>query len=105
MKISLNILNIILFGVLRPWLEINNSQDTFREKLNPSFRNEKETPEEFERELGESLKGHPFSATLAAIAGAFIGKKLLNKVTLTIIQKLVAIMLIIISLALGIGII
>ena len=45
------------------------------------------------------------SATLAAIAGAFIGKKILNKVTLTIIQKLVAIMLIIISLALGIGII
>jgi uncharacterized protein len=45
------------------------------------------------------------SATLAAIAGAFIGKKLLNKVTLNIIQKLVAIMLIIISLALGLGII
>jgi uncharacterized protein len=45
------------------------------------------------------------SATLAAIAGAFIGKKLLKKVTLSIIQKLVAIMLIIISLALGLGLI
>ncbi|HAM97720.1 MAG TPA: hypothetical protein DCQ26_03845 [Marinilabiliales bacterium] len=45
------------------------------------------------------------SATLAAIAGAFIGSKLLKKVTLTFIQKLVAIMLIIISLALGIGLI
>src|SRR3989339_222393 len=45
------------------------------------------------------------SATLAAIAGAFIGSKLLKKLTLTFIQKLVAIMLIIISLALGIGLI
>jgi hypothetical protein len=45
------------------------------------------------------------SATLAAIAGAFIGSKLLKKITLNVIQKLVAIMLIIISLALGIGLI
>ena len=45
------------------------------------------------------------SATLAAIAGAFIGSKLLKKVTLTFIQKLVAFMLIIISLALGFGLI
>ncbi len=45
------------------------------------------------------------SATLAAIAGAFTGKKLLKKVTLNFIQKLVAIMLILISLALGLGII
>jgi len=45
------------------------------------------------------------SATLAAIAGAFIGSNLLKKVTLTFIQKLVAVMLVIISLALGFGLI
>lgn len=45
------------------------------------------------------------SATLAGIAGAFIGNKLLKKVTLKFIQTLVAIMLIIISLALGAGLI
>ncbi len=45
------------------------------------------------------------SATLAAIAGAYIGRKLLNKVTLRFIQVLVAIMLIMISIALGAGII
>ena len=44
-------------------------------------------------------------ATLAAIAGAFIGNKLLKKVTLKFIQKLVAVMLIIVSLALGSGLI
>ena len=45
------------------------------------------------------------SATIAAIAGALIGSKLLKKVTLRFIQVLVAIMLIVISLALGVGII
>ena len=45
------------------------------------------------------------AATLVAIAGAFIGKKLLKKITLTFIQKLVAAMLIVISLALGFGLI
>ncbi len=45
------------------------------------------------------------SATLAAIVGAFIGKTLLKKVTLKSIQLLVGIMLIIISIALGLGII
>jgi len=45
------------------------------------------------------------SATLAALGGAFIGSKLLKKITLGFIQKLVAIMLILISLALGSGII
>lgn len=45
------------------------------------------------------------TATLAAIAGALIGKKLLKKVTLRSIQFIVAIMLIIISLALGLGMI
>ncbi len=44
-------------------------------------------------------------ATLAAIAGAFIGNKLLKKVTIKYIQILIAIMLIAISLALGAGII
>lgn len=45
------------------------------------------------------------SATLAGIAGSYIGNKLLKKVTLKFMQLLVAIMLIIISLALGAGII
>jgi uncharacterized protein len=44
-------------------------------------------------------------ATLAAIAGAYFGKKLLKKVTLRSIQLIVAIMLVLISLALGIGLI
>lgn len=44
-------------------------------------------------------------ATLAAIAGAFIGNKLLKKVTLKFIQKLVAVMLIMVSIALGSGLI
>ncbi|HCY76471.1 MAG TPA: hypothetical protein DHV28_11170 [Ignavibacteriales bacterium] len=44
-------------------------------------------------------------ATLAAIAGAFLGNKLLKKVTLKFIQILVAIMLILISIALGAGLI
>ncbi len=43
------------------------------------------------------------SATLAAIIGAYIGNKLLKKVTLRVLQVTVAIMLIIISLALGAG--
>jgi hypothetical protein len=45
------------------------------------------------------------SATLSAIIGAFIGHKLLKKVTLKFIQKFVAIFLILVSIALGIGII
>lgn len=45
------------------------------------------------------------AATLSAIIGAFIGKKLLKKVTLRSIQVLVAVMLILISLALGVGLI
>lgn len=44
-------------------------------------------------------------ATLAAIAGAYLGNKLLKKVTLRFLQVTVAIMLIIISLALGVGLI
>ncbi|MBP6231053.1 MAG: sulfite exporter TauE/SafE family protein [Paludibacteraceae bacterium] len=43
------------------------------------------------------------SASGAAIAGAIIGKKLLKKVTLRLIQLLVAAMLIILSVLLGIG--
>jgi uncharacterized membrane protein YfcA len=45
------------------------------------------------------------SATLAGIAGSYIGNKLLKKVTLKFIQILVAIMLVVISLALGAGLI
>lgn len=44
-------------------------------------------------------------ATLSAVLGAFIGNKLLKKVTLNFLQILVAIMLILISIALGSGII
>lgn len=43
------------------------------------------------------------SATLAAILGAYLGNKLLKKITLKFIQRLVAVMLILISLALGAG--
>ena len=42
-------------------------------------------------------------ATISAIVGAYYGNKLLKKVTLDFIQKLVAILLIAISLALGTG--
>src|SRR3989344_2431856 len=52
--------------------------------------------------LGENI-GLVTIATLAAIAGSFIGNKLLKKVTLKFIQVLVAIMLILISIALGAG--
>ena len=45
------------------------------------------------------------SATLAAITGAFIGSRLLKKITFRFIQVLVAIMLMLISVALGLGII
>jgi hypothetical protein len=45
------------------------------------------------------------SATLAAITGAFIGSKLLKKVTLRFVQILVAVLLILISIALGGGLI
>ncbi|HBZ26327.1 MAG: hypothetical protein A2X17_03470 [Bacteroidetes bacterium GWF2_41_61] len=45
------------------------------------------------------------TATLAAIAGAYIGNKLLKKVTLHSMQIIVAIMLILLSLALAAGII
>lgn len=44
-------------------------------------------------------------ATLAGIAGAYLGNKLLKKVTLRFLQVTIAIMLIIISLALGAGLI
>lgn len=52
--------------------------------------------------LGENI-GLVTIATLAAIAGSFIGNKLLKKVTLKFIQVVVAIMLILISVALGAG--
>lgn len=42
-------------------------------------------------------------ATLAAITGAYLGNQLLKKVTITFLQTSVALMLIIISLALGLG--
>jgi len=45
------------------------------------------------------------SATLAAMAGAFIGNKLLKKVTLKFVQTFVAIMLIVLSVALATGLV
>lgn len=45
------------------------------------------------------------AATLSAMTGAFIGNKLLKKITLRFIQVLVAVMLILISVALGTGLI
>lgn len=45
------------------------------------------------------------SATLAAIAGAYVGNIILKKITLKFIQITVALMLIVISLALGVGLI
>jgi len=43
------------------------------------------------------------SATLAAIAGAYIGNKLLKKVTLRFLQVIVAVMLLLLSVVLGAG--
>jgi len=43
------------------------------------------------------------AAILAAVAGAILGKQLLKKVTLVFLQRMVAILLIIISVALGMG--
>ena len=42
-------------------------------------------------------------STIAAIAGAYLGNKLLKKVTLHFVQVTVAIMLIVLSVALGAG--
>ncbi|MEX2513161.1 MAG: TSUP family transporter [Cyclobacteriaceae bacterium] len=42
-------------------------------------------------------------ATLSAIAGAYLGNKLLKKITLKFLQRLVAIMLVLISISLGAG--
>ncbi len=45
------------------------------------------------------------SATLSAILGAYLGNRLFKKVTLDFVQRLVAVMLILISIALGAGVI
>ncbi len=42
-------------------------------------------------------------AVLSAISGAYLGNKLLKKITIGILQKVVAVMLILLSLALGLG--
>lgn len=44
-------------------------------------------------------------ATVSAIAGAYLGNKLLKKVTLRFVQTIVAVMLLLLSLALGAGLI
>lgn len=54
--------------------------------------------------LGENLP-LIISAVLSAMAGAFLGKQLLQKVTMRFIRVLVAVMLITVSLALGAGLI
>lgn len=43
-------------------------------------------------------------ATLSAFAGAFIGNKLLKKITLTLVQKIVAVLLILIALGMATGV-
>jgi len=45
------------------------------------------------------------AATMAAIAGAYIGSKLLRKITLAFIRMLVAVLLVIIAISLGAGLI
>ncbi|HZW63691.1 MAG TPA: sulfite exporter TauE/SafE family protein [Flavobacteriaceae bacterium] len=60
------------------------------------------------RFLSSGLKENVFlilCATVSAIIGAYYGNKLLKKITLVFIQKLVAFLLIAISIALGTGII
>lgn len=52
--------------------------------------------------LGENLL-LVLSASLSAIAGAYLGNRLLKKITLRFIQRLVSIMLILIAIALGAG--
>jgi hypothetical protein len=52
--------------------------------------------------LGENLT-FVVCATLSAIAGAYLGNKLLKKITLKFLQRLVAGMLVLISIALGAG--
>ncbi len=54
--------------------------------------------------LGENLT-LVVVATLAGIAGAYVGNKLLKKITLSFIRTLVAVLLILVSLALGAGLI
>lgn len=53
-------------------------------------------------ELGDNIP-LILCATISAVIGAYYGNKLLKKVTLEFIQKLVAILLIAISIALGVG--
>lgn len=53
-------------------------------------------------ELGDNIP-LILCATISAVIGAYFGNKLLKKVTLEFIQKLVAILLIAISIALGVG--
>jgi len=45
------------------------------------------------------------AGTLAAFVGAFVGSRLLKKVTMRTIQTLVGVMLFVISIAIGAGII
>lgn len=59
------------------------------------------------RFAGAGLQQHPLllvCATTAAIAGTLAGRRLLRKVTITFVQRLVAVMLFAIALALGAGI-
>lgn len=48
-------------------------------------------------------KGTLFVTALAAFAGAFIGNRLLKKITIDLIQKVVAVMLLAIAIAIGLG--
>lgn len=57
--------------------------------------------------LGEVSANLPLltTATIAACLGAFIGNKLLKKITMKMVQNIVAVMLFIIAITLGIGLI
>lgn len=54
---------------------------------------------------GEGLAGLVIAGSLAAFVGTFIGKRLVEKVTLKLINRLVAIMLVCLAFALGLGIV
>jgi uncharacterized membrane protein YfcA len=54
--------------------------------------------------IGQNI-GYIMTATLAAIAGSLLGKQLLKKVTIFFVQSAVAVLLILVSIALGSGLI
>ena len=68
MKVELNIYNSILFGDLRPWLQDNQSQETFKQQLNDNFRFEDGNIIKFEKALTAALKTRATGLSLACAA-------------------------------------